>query len=829
MGRFRTPTRITDSIMDKTVKIVVSHEELPNDAPSQIRSGAHSPHYNSHVDVQGRPTSKEDWMLSTSHLICPMALEEPQPELPSSGNPAMVFGMLQDSDETKAQTISCTVDRGRKRVISLVNGERFRPRRVNSRVVSDEPVHIVYPPNEFSASHTKTYMSKGSAFGDLYQNHSGFSDYCLFDRSTRTYYPQALTDPVPELVQSKDRKLEVLWLPLELFPAASLTGQNDRENRCLSPSNDRVSEVDGSSSCKADGALNLVLDAKKPDTEAFKKGNGMSSSSSRLDSLCSEHDAWVVYPESAPRVDMVRMSHSNYAMAVKTTQEAPGSTTGSLISEDHQSDADDADDSYEIAVDSATARLYLGSLFSSRQSLLSTAEAEVAHSKSADSTLCKLKDAQPGEAKHVKTWIEMEREFLDKFAPGSQMFPSRRRMVAVYEAFKKLNGLAYSSDGEDALYSNDSDSGFQDAPDIEQEKWLEYRDAYMGCSFEHVQDTAKHVPVKEERTLTTDSSDVQEGSSQDVWNDTSTTFGTKEMCNESVELSYRAIGPVVKFAAFQDLITGAIVQKPAYPELPTEGISESHSLGGDGRDICQESDVVSLASHSMLGSEAGSETDSTAITMLSGFMFTHYAEELRELPAEGYGEEQYYCEDECDDRSILSALSDRAKDVAPDFSVVGNASTPPPAETPEIDPRVGSDTDQLKIRLKYQSNGLATVMKVQACPPPIRVGLAPLFPGRSTSLNADRSTSAEVLSGWSPSRPGFMLRKRVSTPNKRISSPLTSSSSQKNQAVRCTSPSPSDADTEASENFGQELQRYRRIEEDEKENDLWWTESISYG
>jgi len=54
----------------------------------------------------------------------------------------------------------------------------------------------------------------------------------------------------------------------------------------------------------------------------------------------------------------------------------------------------------------------------------------------------------------------MEREFLDKFAPGTHMSPDRRGRVALFEAFNKVKGLADSLDDEEALNSTGSNLGF---------------------------------------------------------------------------------------------------------------------------------------------------------------------------------------------------------------------------------------------------------------------------------------------------------------------------------------------------------------------------------
>jgi hypothetical protein len=812
--------------------MVASEKMCPDNAAFPIRSGAPSPHEGSLVSVQRRSNSREDWMSSASYDMRVMAPKEIEPKLSPSANLALTDGNPQDLDEVTTQNISCKANSGEKRVISLQNGERFRLRRKDSCLVSSEPVHIVYPPSEFCEAHTKTYLSKSNAFGDLYQNHSGFSDYCLFDRSTRTYYPQVISDPIPELPQSKDETLELLWLPLEMFPADPLISQADREDECLDifnekyrPSSSGVVGVPNS-----DSDLLLTPDVKDSESAALNKVEITASTSSHNADAHLVDGAWVGYTDSAPHANIAGLSHSSYTMTLISTREVSNFTTESVILEDLEPNPDDMDDSYEIAADSATARLYLGSLFSSTESMKSVGEAGSTNLDSVKSTLSKLRDAEP--KKNVKTWVEMEREFLDKFAPGCHMSPDRRGRIAVYEAFKKLQGLADSSDDEDALNSNDSDSGFQGGSDSEHKKWSRCREAYMDFSFEQVQDIVECGPIREDLRKITNSFNIEKGPYESLYVDSSSEVDVKGKGKESVKLPPNSHGTLVELVRFHNHFAEMPVkQQAADSELDTtEGGLTSYNLEETGTGICLDSNLATLGGHSKLGSEEYSDTDSTAITMLSSYMFTHYAGQLGELP-EVHTEEQYPCEKENDDQSILSAFSDRPTDVASNFSVVGNARVPPPTEPPATDAGAESDTDQLSVLPQKENIGLATAMTVQVYPPLNWVGLAPLLPGQSKSLNASRCTNAEALGARSrsPSGPRLEMRKRVLTPNKRIASPLTESFSQKNQAVRATTPSPSEADTEASERFGHKLQRYERVEESEKENDLWWTGSISYG
>jgi hypothetical protein len=617
-----------------------------------------------------------------------------------------------------------------------------------------------------------------------------------------------------------------------MFPADTLISQTDKEDDCPSIFNKHVSELDKPSISREVGVPNSnsdsvpASDVKDSETAAFNKVENTASSSGCNEGAYFEYGAWVGYTDSAPRADMVGVNHSNYTMTLISTREVSISTTGSLTSEDPHPDLDDVDDSYEIAIDSATARLYLGSLFSSTESLRSIGEAGVTRSNPVDSIRSKLKDSQLEKGKHVKTWIEMEREFLDKFAPRSQMSPSRRGRIAVYEAFKKLKGLADLSNDEDALKSDDSDSGFQDGPDTEQEKWGRYREAYMDFTFEHVEDTAKCGPIGQESKKTPNPSHVREGSYHSPCVDSDTIFDAKGKGKESVELPHRRH---VEFATLRDHFRETPAeQQGADPELNTTMVvSTSHNSEEDGTEICRDSDNAALGSQSKLGNEEYSDTDNTAITMLSGYMFTHYAEQLGELPAEVHSEMHYHCEKECDGQSVISAFSDPPMDIISNCSMIGNACRPPSTELPEIDAGQWSDIDQLSVWPKDETIGLATAMTVQTCPPPTRAGLASPHSGRSKSLNPGCTTYPEALSGTSTSRP---QQKLVGTPKRRIPSPLTELFSQRNQTVRGISPSASEADTEASENFGQNLQRYKRIEEEDKENeDLWWTDSISYG
>lgn len=103
-------------------------------------------------------------------------------------------------------------------------------------------------------------------------------------------------------------------------------------------------------------------------SESAKVGS-MDWSSSRNPGTLSGDGAWVRYTNSAPYADVVGISQSNCTMILISTWEVSNFMAESLISEDLELNPDDMDDSYEIAVDSATPRLYLGSLFSSPESL----------------------------------------------------------------------------------------------------------------------------------------------------------------------------------------------------------------------------------------------------------------------------------------------------------------------------------------------------------------------------------------------------------------------------------------------------------------------------
>jgi hypothetical protein len=137
---------------------------------------------------------------------------------------------------------------------------------------------------------------------------------------------------------------------------------------------------------------------------------------------------------------------------------------------------------------------------------------------------------------------------------------------------------------------------------------------------------------------------------------------------ESVELLNNSHGPVVEFATFRARFGDTTAEQlAADPDLSTtEGVSKKHNL--EGTDTPRGSNIANLGCHSKLESEEYSDTNSTAITMLSGYMFTH---QLRELPAEADHEEHYRCEKENDDQSILSAFSDRPRKVLPTFPWLG--------------------------------------------------------------------------------------------------------------------------------------------------------------
>jgi hypothetical protein len=211
--------------------------------------------------------------------------------------------------------------------------------------------------------------------------------------------------------------------------------------------------------------------------------------------------------------------------------------------------------------------------------------------------------------------------------------------------------------------------------------------------------------------------------------------------------------------------------------------------------------------------------------------FTQYADQLAEILEEGRDEDLISCDSKCIGRSGLSGSPNSPIEAISKFLVLTDACKPTlPNVLTETNAEESSYTDNMNGSKEKGNFGLAIAMTVQALPPPFRVGLASPRLGRSSSLNSGSLTCAEALSNPSLPPPRLPMRRRILTPGKRMANALKELSISQSSAAQPTSAPASEADTEASETFGQKLQRYRHVDDEDKENeDRWWTDSISYG
>lgn len=780
----------------------------PVDALSPVQRVAPL-HHEESLASEHRCTKSEEDRTSPAPYVMP-AMPSRELELERPRDLALSDGRLQNLDEVSTQ-VNCRANQEGTATILLKAAERFRPRRANSRMVSTELVHVYYPPNEFYAAYTRTYGSKSEAIGDLYQNNDGFSDYCFFDRKTRTFYPKERSEPRQDSLQSNDEKLEVLWLPLEMFPADAPINRVDRANsefdgfkgyvtglKRLPPSAEFYAPTSNSK-------FILIPADKNSDVKASDGIKDQFSRSTDDDDAYFEYGAGAGYSHSSPHAD--GLAESNHRLTMIKTREVAGSTTKELVPEGLISNPDDMDDSYDIDIDSTTARLYLGSLFSSTESIRPIKKAGVNRPDSVNSIWSKLIDAQPEEATQVKTWIELEHD-LGRYA--------------VSEAFKKLNGCVESLDNDETFISDDSDPSFQDASSTENEQWLRYGEAYDGAMFEYVEDITKYERIREELTVAS-SLYIRGDSPRTLTDGPSTKFDADGKGKETANLSENfRVSSIELATARVHSEENHLEQKGADRKMiSTDLVMFRRNAEESGSELCWNPEMGNLGNNHTNGSRESSRTEDTAVTMPTGCKFTKYPEQLLEGPEGARSEVLMPCESESGDQGIRPG-SGIPMDPVSNFLVLTDVCKPNSSnELAEMNREASSKVEMLDLK-ENRKLGLAITMTDQVMPPPSSVGLPSPRHKHFTSSNSGPPTYADALSNLIPSTPHLQTHKRVLAPGKRMTNPLTELSPPQSPAAQRTSAPPSEADTEASEDFGLKLQRYSRTGEDSKENEDRW-------
>lgn len=826
-----TDSAVNKTDSDKKEKTIYAAE------PFQIRGGASSYHEESFTSAHQCLGPQKDRTTPASYVMLVSSSGEAGQEHSAVANLAITDGRSRTLDKDSTQTFNCCrVNQDMKSTISLETEETFPARQMDSRVVSTEPVHVYYPPSEFRTATTKTYLSKSNAIRDLCQNCDGLSDYCLFDRNTRTFYPQTLSDPVPDLSQSSNEWLEVFWFPLEMFPAVSLINRMERENgksdildQCTTDLNGL--SLTGDAPASASNSDFIATTIVKDANAAVSYGaEGIALSSNDSDDAYLEYGAWVGYSNLSPHADAEGVKEPNYCLTNINAQDASGTITGGMTSEDLQPTRDDMEDSYNMVLNSATKRLDLDSS-SSCESLQPAGQAKASLPDSANSIWRKSKDSQPEGAKKAKTWLELERDFLNKFAPDSQMSPRQRGRLAVYESFKKLSGWLGSPEDHETIAQGDSDLGSQNAPSTEKEKWLRYRDAYEGAAFYHVEDIAKYKTTEEAVTKIPMPSYVRAGSTQSLSDGPCSTVDLNCKGDKIDGIIQCVQESLVELGASRNHVGEKCLEKQAagLAVTSTKRATDSLKPQEDRPESSLNSESGIFGSGPKCGSGESFSTEDIPIPMPAGYKFTKYAKQLTEVQGDTFGEELMSYEDEYAGQGISSGLPSIPTGTTFSTPVSKNICKPsPPNEATKTKVGNASHAAERSSSTENENFGLAISATVQVLPPAVGVSFATSRSEYSTSTKPGCPMNTEALSGVTPPTSLLVARNRVLTPSKRMTNPLTELLSQQSPAAR--SAPASEADTELSENFGHKLRRFGHAEEDEKENeDWWWRDSISYG
>jgi hypothetical protein len=378
----------------------------------------------------------------------------------------------------------------------------FRPRPAAKRSCSADRVYIKHPPNEFRAGYTKTYKSKSEALGDLYHNQTQYSDYCPFDPATRTLYPQPRDwspDELALIMHQPIEDLENIWLPMEF-------------SRASPPSDDQCKATEINSNASTDYFFNLGTAPTSSDwinkTLASSTLPACESQHSKLttdrgqmvQSSGSRNTATSALLEKALKGINNRGVHSEASSVWKKSRTASGCEAkyAELLEfEDQLSDLEDinAYDSDEIAIESASAKLQPNISLASTESLQSLFHGGLIR-ESGKALWATLADASPEKAKRVKTWAELGRDFMEKYAPINE-FAIDRMLNDTADKVTKNASLTYASeDGKAAvpLVSTHLPRGQFLSAHL---RWSRDRDSNDEITFERIEDIAAYESARE--------------------------------------------------------------------------------------------------------------------------------------------------------------------------------------------------------------------------------------------------------------------------------------------------------------------------------------------
>ena len=759
----------------------------------------------------------------------------------------------------------------KKRATSPKTGRMFRPFKADQRGTSTDTVHTVFIRNNYRLTNTQTDILKNSMISGIYHDHQQCSGHCECDPDVEPIDLQS-NGMICGLVEGSRcpcEGIKVSWLPIYSTPQGLSPNE---QATTVKPEYEAFTECVPNVRNKLpfQNAVDLV-----PDLDQNAAAN------------CLDTPTLSQYVKLLPVPGICCDGQNHHRNQTNGVEFALSSKEGILgkgdCKESHQLvhkkpsfqkecpdfvdlrlGSDDVDETSNFTTDSVIDRRYIGSSFSPSNSLQCYPLPSPGSPVSVDIVVSKLEDIQLEEAEPVKTWAELGREFLDKYASGVELSPAERGRVAIREVFQRRH-LTRSR-------SNKSEPSVGETPKIPSQRsfdhmseWRRDRESSGDVTFDNVQEVVEYDCAREERLRAQSLPQSEREQFQDTNCYTSDPIDLNAEAEERTELGRGFYSSWVE----SELIRDQLFQTPNEP--PAESATTPSGYGW--RDWVGERLVRSLEldegngtlsvcfpayPSSSLGSEDDGlehhqgrntngkdkktqnksiKSDDTETAMATGFQFTQCAEQKEEILLETMGErtepgqsERYHraraASDLSDASSDISASTDRVTlDNYVACSLYGSVSAVKFANTCTTEPRrkelregkmkdceyvLSDNVSSSEARVDYASAEEDTFTAWNDNPTHSAelsrsANMSPL----STKLEMSKSSGQDfAIAG------PYSDQKRTWMSNHRAVSPLVELTCL-NALAKCSSAGPpSETDTEMSETFGHKLERYGHFVED---------------
>jgi hypothetical protein len=764
--------------------------------------------------IQPLESTSSGWRFTSTTNPC--APDEKEPDLGITENRSMLKGKAPDlSFVPSPDSLGSPVSKMRAihtpslralRQRQTPGGERFGLK-ANPRQSSIGPVNVGFPQSEFRAAHTKTYASKSDAIWDLYQNHDNYSDHCLFDGATQTIFPHASDTDFKSHPPADSEGLEFLWLPMESFPDSRRLGVENKSPEMFSNSSFRtISLSEEFRVDRLDDILNNLYIRDQSTPVWGSEGD------------CGDPEGIVPleHPSSVER-DSNDLGYPDVRISVR---EISNSISRGLTCGKDLAELVGMDNLNDKTLDNEIARRYINSIFSSsNDSLLTDQKSKPAGSNSADSVWSKIEDSRAEQAKRVKTWAELGKDFLDIYAPFDQINPEQRAQLAVYNALSVRGGLQNDFATECETPSSDSS---HNSNEIDQSIRSRDGDSDGGITLRHIEDIARCESAKEpspqatEELCTMNREATQGQGPEVVYRQPPKHPEEVDITSESEQSGELAM-PFLSLWAESDEFRGKLYMKE--PALCTQSIGPKFDNAIFDLENSQVEASESTLANGRHWSCARSETLRTSL-FEKNLTLPHE----QSGAAEGASKE---ASSRCISAEIVACFGEQSLGTSNGFMEF-------PITENQRDDKItnwkwkcpdsamgGSVAAKVAIDMEFDQTMRRVPILTYA--PAEKSSSLPLAQTPFADLNRMNSF---VSPTFLDSDSGVMQIPRPNVRNVLAPKVLTSDNP---ETTRHTVHG-SDAETEESETFGEKLRRYERAKQDEKENEeQWWRDFVLYG